>query len=136
MINNEMDFGRVPDPRDTHLAEYFDRKWSSAVLSHSEVHRQYSNVSRPMNLLGTIGSDANDLLRKGQRIIVQDVLTQLRSEAGEKLVAIKRERRTETVISSQEPTMLSSPKYLKVFELELTRDRCPKDCFVRGMAYG
>jgi len=47
-----------------------------------------------MDLFGTIRSDANDLLRKGQRIIVQDALTQRRSEAGEKLVAIKRERRT------------------------------------------
>ena len=82
MINNEMDFGRVPNPRDTHLTKHFNRKWPSAVLSHSEVHRQYSNVSRAMNLLDTIGSDANDLLAKGQRIIVQDVLMQLRSEAG------------------------------------------------------
>ena len=94
MINNEMDFGRVPDPRDPHLAEDFDCKWPSAVLSHSEVHGQYSNVSRAMDLFGTIRSDANDLLRKGQRIIFQDALTQRRSEAGEKLVAIKRERRT------------------------------------------
>jgi len=94
MINNEMDFGRVPNPRDTHLTKYFNRKWPSAVLSHSEVHGQYSNVSRPIDLLGTIGSDANDLLCKGKRIIVQDVLKQRRSEAGEKLVAIKRERRT------------------------------------------
>jgi len=94
MINNEMDFRRVPDPWDTHLAEHFDCKWPSAVLSHSEVHGQYSNVSRAMNLLGTIGSDANDLLCKGKRIIVQDVLRQRWSEAGEKLVAIKRERRT------------------------------------------
>src|SRR6266699_2446186 len=62
MINNEMDFGRVPDPRDPHLAEHFDCKWPSAVLSHSEVHRQYSNVSRAMDPLGTTGSDANDLL--------------------------------------------------------------------------
>jgi hypothetical protein len=37
-----------------------------------------------MNLLGAIGSDANDLLRKGQRIIVQNVLTQQGSELGEK----------------------------------------------------
>jgi hypothetical protein len=37
-----------------------------------------------MDLLGTIGSDTNDLLSKGQRIIVQDVLTQLRSESSEK----------------------------------------------------
>jgi len=58
-----------------------------------------------MDLLGTIGSDANDLLRKSQRIIVQDVLTQLRSEAGEKLVAIKRERRTEAMKSSYEPSI-------------------------------
>jgi len=94
MINNEMDFGRVPDPRDTHLAEDFDCKRPCAVLSHSEVHGQYSNVSRAMDTLGTIRSDANDLLGKGQRIIVQDALTQRRSEAGEKLVAIKRERRT------------------------------------------
>jgi len=94
MIDNQMDFGRVPDPRDPHLAEHFDCKWPSAVLSHSEVHGQYSNVSRPMDLLGTIGSDANDLLCKGKRIIVQNVLTQRRSEAGEKLVAIKRERLT------------------------------------------
>src|SRR5207253_9888038 len=102
-------------PRDTQLAEHFDRKWSSAVQSHSELLRQYSNVSRPMNLLGNIGSDANDLLHKGQRIIVQDVLTQLRSEAGEKLVAIKRERRTETVISSYELAMLSLPKKSESF---------------------
>ena len=79
MIDNEMDFGRVPDLRYTHLAEHFDRKWPSAVLSHSEVHGQYSNVSRAMDPLGTIGSDANDLLCKGKRIIVQDVLTQRRS---------------------------------------------------------
>ena len=115
MINNEMDFRRVPDPWDTHLAEHFDCKWPSAVLSHSEVHRQYSNVSRAMNLLDTICSDANDLLRKGQRIIVQDALTQRRSEAGEKLVAIKRERRAETVISSQEPAMRSSAQKSESF---------------------
>ena len=66
MINHEMDFGRVPDPGYTHLAEDFDCKWPGAVLSHSEVHGQYSNVSRAMDLLGIIGSDANDLLRKGQ----------------------------------------------------------------------
>ena len=115
MINNEMDFGRVPDPRDTHLAEDFDCKRPCAVLSHSEVHGQYSNVSRAMDTLGTIGSDANDLLCKGKRIIVQDVLTQRRSEAGEKLVAIKRERRTETVISSYELAMLSLPKKSESF---------------------
>jgi len=56
-----------------------------------------------MDLFGTIRSDADDLLRKGQRIIVQDLLTQRRSEAGEKLVAIKRERRTEAMKSSYEP---------------------------------
>jgi len=68
-----------------------------------------------MDPLGTTGSDANDLLRKGKRIIVQDVLTQRRSEAGGKLVAIKRERRTETVISSYELAMLSLPKKSESF---------------------
>src|SRR5437660_5990011 len=110
-----MDFGRIPDSWDTHLAEHFDCKWPGAVLSHSEVDRKHSNVPWAMDLLGTIGSNANDLLRKGQRIIVQDILTQLRSEAGEKPVAIKRERRTETVISSQEPTLLSSPQKSESF---------------------
>src|SRR5437588_8647711 len=83
MINNQMDFGRVPDPRDPHLAEHFDCKWPSAVLSHSEVNGQYSNVSRPMDLLGTIGSDANDLLCKGKCIIVHNVLTKLLTDACE-----------------------------------------------------
>ncbi len=103
MINHEMDFGRVPDSRDTHLAEDFDCKWPCAVLGHRQVDGQYSNVPGAMDLFGTIRSDADDLLRKGQRIIVQDLLTQRRSEAGEKLVAIKRERRTEAMKSSYEP---------------------------------
>jgi hypothetical protein len=79
-----MDFGRIPDPRYTHLTEHFDCEWPSAVLSHREVDWKYSNVSWAMDLLGTIRSDTNDLLSKGQRIIVQDVLSQLRSESGEK----------------------------------------------------
>src|SRR5438128_10168646 len=61
---------------------------------------------------------------------------------GEKLVAIKRERRTETVISSQEPATLSSSKNLKVFESELTHNSRPNTCFwescevwFRGNAY-
>ena len=115
MINHEMDFGRVPDPRDTHLTEHFDGEWPGAVLSHREVDGKYSNISGAMDLLDTIGSDANDLLRKGERIIVQDVLAQRRSEAGEKLVAIKRERRAETVISSQEPAMRSSAQKSESF---------------------
>ena len=98
-----MDFGRVPDSRDTHLAEDFDCKRPCAVLGHRQVDGQNSNVPRVMDLFGTIRSDADDLLRKGQRIIVQDLLTQRRSEAGEKLVAIKRERRTEAMKSSYEP---------------------------------
>jgi len=84
VIDHEMDFGRIPDPRYTHLAEHFDCEWPGAVLSHCEVDWKYSNVSWAMDLLGTIGSDTNDLFSKGQRIIVQDVLTQLRSESGEK----------------------------------------------------
>ena len=84
VINHKMNSGRVPDPRDTHLAKHFDSEWTGAVLSHREVDRNYGNVSRAMHLLCTIGSDANDLLREGQRIIVQDILTQLRSESGEK----------------------------------------------------
>ena len=115
VINHEMDFGRVPDPRDTHLTEHFDGEWPGAVLSHREVDGKYSNISGAMDLLDTIGSDANDLLRKGERIIVQDVLAQRRSEAGEKLVAIKRERRAETVISSQEPAMRSSAQKSESF---------------------
>src|SRR5205807_4532945 len=85
MIDNEMDFGRVPNPRDTHLTEHFDGKWPGAVLSHREVDSKNSNVPCAMNLPDAISSDADYLLRKGQRIIVQDILTQLRSEAGEKL---------------------------------------------------
>src|SRR3989442_2115589 len=83
MIDHEMDFGRIPDLRDTYLTEHFDRKRPSAVLSHRQVDRKYSNVSWAKDLPETIGSDANDLLRKGQRIIVQNVLTQWPSEAGE-----------------------------------------------------
>jgi hypothetical protein len=37
-----------------------------------------------MDLLGTIGSDTNDLLSKSQRIIVENILTQQASESGEK----------------------------------------------------
>ena len=66
VINHEMNFGRVPDSRHTHLAEHFDRKRPSAVLSHSEVDRKHSNVLWAMDLLDTIGSDAYDLLREGQ----------------------------------------------------------------------
>jgi hypothetical protein len=84
VIDHKMNLGRVPDPRYTHLTEHFDRKRPSAVLSHREINWKYSNVSRAIGLLGTIGSDANDLLRKGQRIIVQDILTQLSSGSGEK----------------------------------------------------
>src|SRR5437660_11009745 len=78
-INNEMDFGRVPDPRDTHLTKNFNRKWPSAVLSHTEVHRPYSSVSGAMNDLDTIGSDANDLLLNGQRIVVLAACTHMLS---------------------------------------------------------
>src|SRR5437588_323636 len=92
MINHEMDFRRVPDLRSSHLTEHFDCKWPGAVLSHREVDGKYSNVSGAMDLLDAISSDADYLLRKGQRIIVQDVLTQWGSEAGGILVAIKRER--------------------------------------------
>ena len=115
VINHKMNSGRVPDPRDTHLAKHLDSEWTGAVLSHREVDGKYSNISGAMDLLDTIGSDANDLLRKGERIIVQDVLAQRRSEAGEKLVAIKRERRAETVISSQEPAMRSSAQKSESF---------------------
>ena len=66
MIDHEMDFGRIPDLRDTYLTEHFDRKRPSAVLSHREVDRKYSNVPGPMDPLGTIRSDADDLLREGQ----------------------------------------------------------------------
>ena len=84
MIDHEMDFGRVPDPWNAHFGEDLDGEWSSAILSHREIDWQYSNVSRAMDLLARVSPDANDLFREGQRIIVHDVLTQWRSEAGEK----------------------------------------------------
>jgi len=84
MIDREMDFGRGPDLRNAHLAEHFDCKRSSAVLSHGKVDGQYSDVSRAMDLVSSLRPDADDLLSEGQRVVVQNVLTQQSSEAGEK----------------------------------------------------
>jgi len=84
MINHEMDLRLVPHFRDTHLAENLDCEGSRAVLSHRKVDGQYGNVSRAIDLARAISSDADDLLREGQRVIVQDILTQQCSEAGEK----------------------------------------------------
>jgi hypothetical protein len=100
MINHEMDLRWVPHFRDTHLAEDFDRKRSGAVLSHRKVDGQYGNVSRAIDIARAIGSDANDLLGEGQRLIAQDVLTQRCSEAARKLVAIKRESNNDMMESS------------------------------------
>ncbi len=70
MIYHEMDFRRIPDLRNAHFAKDLDGEGSSAVLSHGEVCGNYGNVSGAMDSLSIIGSGANDLLRKGQRIIV------------------------------------------------------------------
>jgi hypothetical protein len=83
-----------------------------------------------MDLLGIIGSDADDLLRKGQRIIIQDVLTQWRSEAGEKtgrLLNVNVEPRPWNHPRSARGLLY--PRRLKVFEFELTHNSCPETCF-------
>src|SRR5207249_10686061 len=83
VINHKMNCGRVPDPRDTHLAKHFDSEWTGAVLSHREAYWNHGNVSRPLHLLCSIGSAANDPLREDQRIIAQEFFTQLPSASGE-----------------------------------------------------
>src|SRR3989442_5783471 len=79
MIDHEMDFRWVPDLRDAHLAKDFDGERPSAVLSHGEVSRKNGNISGVMDILSTIGSDANYVLPKGQRIITLDVFKRRRS---------------------------------------------------------
>ena len=84
MIDREVDSGRVPDFRNAHLAKHFDCKRSSAVLGHCKVSGQHSDVSWAMDLVSILGPDADDLLSEGQRVVVQNVLAQQCSEAGEK----------------------------------------------------
>ena len=84
MIDHEMDFRRVPDFGDAHFCEDLDGEGPGTILSHREVDRQYGDVSWAMDLVRVSGSDADYFLGESQRIVVQDVLTQRRSERGEK----------------------------------------------------
>ena len=72
-----MDFLRVPDLLNAHLAKDFDRQWSSTILGHGHVRRQNSNFTRMVDLLPFVRLEADDLLSERKRIIVQDRLRQL-----------------------------------------------------------
>jgi hypothetical protein len=76
VINYKMDTRRVPDLLDTHFTEYFDGERSSTVLGHRHVSRDDSDITRMVDPLTVIGSNADNLLSKCQRIIVQNILAQ------------------------------------------------------------
>ena len=71
-----MNSGRVPDLRHAHLAEHLDSERPSTILGHGHIGRQNRDFSWMMYLLAAFGSNADDLLGKSQRIIVQDILVQ------------------------------------------------------------
>jgi len=89
MVYNEMDSFRVPDLLDPHLTENLDRQGSSAILSHGHVRRQNSNLAGMVDLPASVSFDANDLLGKSKRVIVEDRLRQVGREAGRKLSLLK-----------------------------------------------
>jgi len=74
VVYYQMDPGRVPDLRDAHLAEHLDSERPSTILGHGHIGRQNRDFSWMMYLLAAFGSNADDLLGKSQRIIVQDIL--------------------------------------------------------------
>ena len=77
MIDHKMDFLWIPDLLHPHLAEDLDRQGSSAVLCHRHVRRQNSDLARVMDPLASISLDADYLLGKRQRVIVENRLRQL-----------------------------------------------------------
>src|SRR5207245_510596 len=81
MIYDKMDSLRVPDLLNTHLTENLDRQGSSAILSHGHVRRQNSNLAGMVDLPASVSFDANDLLGKSKRVIVEDRLRQVGREA-------------------------------------------------------
>ena len=76
VIDHEMDPRRVPDLRRTHIAEHLDRERPGTILSHCQVCRKDGDVAGTMDLFGAFRSNANDLLGKGERIIIQYALAQ------------------------------------------------------------
>lgn len=77
MVYDKMDFFRIPDFLNTHLTEDFDRQRSSTVLGHRHVCGENSDLARMMDFLTPINLDADYLLGKGKRGIVEDHLRQL-----------------------------------------------------------
>ena len=84
-----MDSFRVPDLLNTHLTEDLDRQRSRAVLSHGHVSRQNSNLAREVELPASVSFDANDLLSKRKRVIVENRLRQVSREAERKLPLLR-----------------------------------------------
>ncbi len=89
MIYDKMDSLRIPDLLNAHLTENLDRQGSRAVLGHGHVHRQNGNLARKVDLPASVSLDANDLLSKCKRIIVENRLGQISREAGRKLPLLK-----------------------------------------------
>ncbi len=89
MIYDKMDSLRIPDLLNAHLTENLDRQRSGTVLSHGHVHWQNGNLARKVDLPASVSFDANDLLSKRKRIIVENRLGQISREAGRKLPLLK-----------------------------------------------
>ena len=89
MIYDKMDSLRIPDLLNAHLTENLDRQRSGTVLSHGHVHWQNGNLARKVDLPASVSLDANDLLSKCKRIIVENRLGQISREAGRKLPLLK-----------------------------------------------
>jgi len=89
MVYDEMNSFRVPDLLDTHLTENLDRQRSSTILRHRHVRRQNCNLARMMDPPASISFDADDLLGKRERVIIQNRLRQAGREAEPKLSLLK-----------------------------------------------
>jgi hypothetical protein len=89
MVYNQMDLFRVPDLLNTHLAEDLDRQRAGAILGHSHVGRQNSNLARKADLPASLRFDANDLLGKSKRVIAKNRPRQANREAEQKLPLLK-----------------------------------------------
>src|SRR2546422_1008570 len=74
MVYDQMDFFRIPDFLNTHLAKDLDSQGSRAVLGHGHVGRQNSNLARMMDLPSSNSFEPDNLLRKRQLVIVENRL--------------------------------------------------------------
>ena len=84
-----MDSFRIPDLLNPHLTEDLDRQRSGTVLSHGHIRGQDSNLAREVDLPASVSFDANDLLSKRKRVIVENRLRQVSREAERKLPLLR-----------------------------------------------